>query len=411
MIRLRLIVFLLILSITCFSQVRPLSFFILRGLSNSPLITDLSNQAHSNSLDSLIVKANRLPQVNFDALLSFAPVINEYGYSEAITNGGNFITVINVSQPLFNKKNVEAQYAKLGLQNQSLYNSVRLTERELKKTITAQYLNSCSVYSDITVDKNLLKKTKEEEILLKLMVNQGVYRQTDYLSFVVELQSLELHLIDLQTQYMNELYALNVLCGINDTTTYDLELPELSPVPVNGRSASPFFKRFTIDSLRIRNEQVLIDGNYVPKIGWYSDAGVVNSDPAILYKNFGISLGLSFSVPVFDGNQRKLNYEKLKMTEQTRGRYRDFFNIQYGQQLLQLNAELKRTRDLIPRINEQLEVASAIISQDRELLNYGRISVTDYVIALKNYQTIQANSNQCRIRILQIQNEINYWTE
>ncbi|MEI7981410.1 MAG: hypothetical protein WCI71_07125, partial [Bacteroidota bacterium] len=71
MIRLRLIVFLLILSITCFSQVRPLSFFILRGLSNSPLITDLSNQAHSNSLDSLIVKANRLPQVNFDALLSF----------------------------------------------------------------------------------------------------------------------------------------------------------------------------------------------------------------------------------------------------------------------------------------------------------------------------------------------------
>lgn len=405
------IVSLLIYAITGFSQVRPLNFFILQGLSNSPLLADLANQAHANSLDSLIIKANQLPQVNFDALLLYAPVINEFGYSQAITNGGNFISVINVGQPLFNKKSVEARYTKLGLQNQALFNSARLTERELKKTITTQYLNSCAVYSDISFARVLLEKTKEEEALLKTMVQRGIYKQTEYLSFLVEMQSLELHLNDLQTQYLRELSTLNLLCGISDTTVCDLELPGITPAFFTVKSASPFFLRFTIDSLQIRNEQLLIDRNYVPKIEWYTDAGIVNNEPTVIYKNFGISLGLSFSVPVFDGNQRKLNYEKLKTTEQTRSRYRDFFKIQYNQQLLQLNSELKRTRDLIPRINEQIQVVLAIVNQDRELLNIGGISITDYVIALKSYQTIQGNFNQCRIRILQIQNEINYWIE
>jgi len=401
----------LIYAVTGFSQVRPLNFFILQGLSNSPLLADLANQARANSLDSLIVKANQLPQVNFDGLLSYPPMINDFGYSEAITNGGNFISVINVAQPLFNKKTVEARYTKLGLQNQALFNSTRLTERELEKTITTQYLNSCSVYSDLSFVKVLLEKTKEEEALLKLMVQRGIYKQTEYLSFLVEMQSLELHLNDLQTQYLRELSTLNLLCGINDTTVYDLELPEINPAFNSGKNVSPFFLRFTIDSLQIKNEQLLIDRNYVPKIEWYTDAGLVNNDPSVIYKNFGISLGLSFSVPVFDGNQRKLNYEKLKTTEQTRSRYRDFFKIQYNQQLVQLSSELKRTRDIIPRITQQLQVVQTIIMQDRELLDNGGISITDYVIALKNYQTIQANINQCRIRILQIQNEINYWIE
>ncbi|MEI7661868.1 MAG: TolC family protein [Bacteroidota bacterium] len=409
--RLFIIVIFAVNTVASLSQVRTLDYFIQQGLANSPLMKDLSNQLHSNTLDSLIVGATRLPQVNYNGVLSYAPVVNGYGYSEAITNGGNFVSVVNVSQPLFNKKTVAAQYSKIGLQGTSLLNTSAITGRDLKKAITAQYLAACSVSGDITFNKVLIRQAKDEEQMLVRLVQSGLYKQTDYLSFLLEMESLEFQQNDLQTQYQRAVSDLELMCGIGDTSLVELEMPDLVIKASGNKGGSPFFQRFAIDSLRIQNDRLMTDRGYKPRISWYTDAGLVNNDPALIYKNLGLSLGLSFSVPVFDGNQRKLNIEKLKTSEVTRQNYRDFFGLQYLQQLRQLNQSLKQTGDLVPRLQKQLDLAESIIRQDKLLLNNGGISVTDYVIALKNYVAIQANLNQYRIRVLQIINEINYWKE
>jgi len=405
------IIFVFILPATCFAQVRRLDFYLQQGLVNSPLMKDFSNQVRSNNLDSLIIHATRVPQVNFNGLLSYAPVINGYGYSEAVTNIGNFNSVVSVTQPLFNRKTVEAQYSKIGLQNRSLANTAGISARDLKKTITAQYLTACSVFSDISFNLVVMKQAREEEKLLNSLVKSGLYRQTDYLSFLLELQTLEFQQNDLQTQYQRTLSDLNLLCGINDTTTYEPELPDLSGHKTGGTTGSLFFERFSVDSLRISNDLLISERGYKPRVAWYSDAGLVNNDPALIYKNLGFSFGVTFSLPVFDGNQRKLNVEKLKTAEDTRRNYRDFFLVQYLQQRRQLNQALKQTGGLIPRLGSQLELAGSIVRQDKQLLATGGISITDYIIALKNYIAIQSNLNQYRIRVLQIMNEINYWKD
>jgi len=398
-------------TLTGFSQVRSLDYFIQQGLTNSPLLKDLSNQIHSNILDSLVVKATRLPQINFNGLLSYSPVVSGFGYSEAITNGGNLVSVVNVSQQLFNKKTIETQYSTIGLENRSVINTSKISERDLKKTITAQYLTACEVFSDVSFDKILIKQSRDEEKMLGSMVQSGLYKQTEFLSFILELQTIEFQLDDLQTQYQHELSVLSLLCGISDTSSYELALPESALKISNNQGGYLFFQHFIFDSLRIQNERILIERNYKPKIAWYTDAGMVNNDPALIYKNFGMSFGLSFSVPVFDGNRRKIEVEKLKTTELTRQNYQDFFRIQYNQQLWQLKESLKRTNDLIPRLRKHLDLAESIVRQDKQLLNSGGISITDYVIALKNYVTIQANLNHYQIRVLQIINEINYWKD
>ncbi len=405
------ILFVFCLSVTCFAQVRRLDFYLQQGLVNSPLMKDLANQVHSNTLDSLIIHATRVPQVNFNGLLSYAPVINGYGYSDAVTNIGNFASVVNVTQPLFNRKTAVAQYAKIGLQNKSLVNTASISTRDLKKTITAQYLTACSVFSDISFNLILIRQAKEEEKLLNSLVKSGLYKQTDYLSFLLELETLEFQQNDLQTQYQRALSDLNLLCGISDTTTCEPEVPDLSGNKTGATAGSLFFERFTVDSLRIRNDMLLNERGYKPRVAWYSDAGLINNDPSLIYKNLGFSFGMTFSMPVFDGNQRKLNIEKLKTAEATRSNYRDFFRVQYLQQRRQLNQALKQTGDLIPRLNSQLELAGSIVRQDKQLLATGGISITDYIIALKNYIAIQSNLNQYRIRLLQIINEINYWKD
>ncbi|MEI6900535.1 MAG: hypothetical protein WCL00_11710 [Bacteroidota bacterium] len=84
--------------------------------------------------------ASRKPSVKFNGVMMYAPIIHDYGYSQAITNNGNFFSTVSVSQNIFNTKTVEAQYAKIGFENQSIRNVLQISKRDLKKSITDQYL-------------------------------------------------------------------------------------------------------------------------------------------------------------------------------------------------------------------------------------------------------------------------------
>jgi outer membrane protein TolC len=394
-----------------YSQVKPLDFFINQGLANSPVLKEIFNQISSNQVDSMLVKAGQRPQVNFNAGLYYAPIINGIGYAEPLTNISSITSVVAVSQRIFNQKTVDVQYSKLGIQNRSLRISSKITENDLKKAITIQYLAACSVSNDISSGRELLASSKDEELILKRLVDKGMYRQVDYYSFLVELKTQELVLNDLEIRFRNEVSTLNTLCGLSDTAYNQVVLPELKVNPYVNPANSPFFTRFITDSLKIQNEKMIIDRNYKPSVNWFTDAGLVNNIPSDIYKNFGFSIGAGLTVPIYDGHQRKLNYERLKINENTRAVYAEYFKQQFNQQLLQLYSDLKKTQEIIPRISQQLEYAQMVIEQDKLLLNTGNISITDYLIAFKNYITIKHNLSQYQIRILQIIAEINYWNQ
>jgi outer membrane protein TolC len=392
----------------CFSQAASLEFFISQGLIHSPVLMEMSNQVGSNAIDSVLVRAGHKPQVSYNGLLYYAPVINGIGYSEAITNLSNISSLVYVTQRIFNQKTLENQYSKYGIRNQTLRITSKLTENELRKSITLQYLAACQVSDDIRINRELLASLKDEEALLRQLVEKGLYKQVDYLSFMVQFRSQELLLSNFEMQYQKEVTALHILCGIPDTLEKQLELPQIALISRINANSSPFFTRFAIDSLKIENEKLGIDQNYKPSFNWFSDAGLLGNVPKEIYKNFGFSFGLSLSVPIFDGNQRKLNYEKLKIAENTRMNYAVYFKQQFNQELQRLYSELKQTREIIPVAEQQLAFAESVLTQDRYLLNYGNISITDYVIALNSYISVKRNMNQYQIKILEIIAEINY---
>jgi len=404
-----ILIYLSVLQLTSLAQVNKLDYFIIQGLNHSPLLKDIKNQVNSNSVDSLLVKAGQKPQVSYNGLLFYAPVINGIGYSEVLTDISKISSVVYVSQRIFNQKTIEAQYSKLGIQNQALRISSRITENDLRKVITLQYLSACSVSNEITYYRELLSSSKDEELILRQLVEKGLYKQVDYLSFMVEYKAQELLINDLQIQYQKEVSALHILCGLPDTTFELLALPEIKLNSPVSAANSPFFTRFVVDSLRIQNEILLVDRNYKPSISWFSDAGLLNNLPSEISKNFGFSMGLSLYMPIYDGQQRKLNYEKLKIAENTRKNYAGYFQQQFSQQLQPLYTELIKTQEIIPQVNQQLDFAESVIKQEKYLINSGNISITDYVTALKNYISVKSNLNQYQVKILQIITEINYW--
>ena len=402
---------LLVIHLFIYSQDHSLSWYIAQGTANNPLLKDLSNQIRSNQYDSLITRATYLPQVNFNAMMMYAPVVNDWGYSEVITNGQELMGTLNVNQQIFNKKTKEVNYRKLGLVNRSLENSRNLNVNELKKAITAQYLAAYSAIMEAEFQQDILSTLKEEEMVLKLWVQKGTYHQTDYLSVKVEVIQLERNIKNLEFQYKKEFSNLNVICGISDTALFKLSLPAIEEILRGSQGNSLFFRKFVIDSLQIQTEKLLIDRKYKPVVSWFSDGGLINNEPVYLYQNLGISVGMSLSLPVYDGNQRKLNYSKLRIQEETRKNYQDFFRTQYSLQLRQLKDELDNVRIVAHDNQKQIDLVKMLVAQERAELNSGTLTITDYILALRNLIAAMHEGVQYQIRAQYILNEINFWRQ
>jgi outer membrane protein TolC len=406
--RYALICFLSILTLIAYTQKRDLGYYLQQGYQNSPLLNDYRNQINSAIADSLLTGAARKPQVEGKSQLLYSPYYHNFGYDEVITDGGNYTAVVGVSQNVFNKKDLTNKYNTINLQKQLVSNSSVISANELNKLITEQYLTTYSGYKDFIFNKNFLELFKKENEIVKQFVINGVYKQTDYLALVVETQSQEILVRQLEAQYKKDLSSLNELCGINDPAWYELIEPELRIKGEPDISRSPVFLRYKIDSIRIENEKATVDLRYKPKINWFADAGFLSSNPWNFYRHFGYSAGISLNIPIYDGKQRGIEKQKLDFDQNTRQTYENSYHKQYLQQLQQLSDEFKALIELSERTEEQLNTSSQLVKALKDQLEAGNIQMTDYINAIKNNKTINRNINLINVQKLQVINEMNF---
>ena len=399
--------------IGCFTnakaQTNQLQYYIDISLQNSPLLRDYQNQVVLNKYDSLLLRAGFKPQVSGSSINTYSPVIRGWGYDAAITNGAGFASLVSVNKLIPNKKNTDAQFNNIKLQSQSITNAASISEQDLKRTIISQYITAEGSMQQLNVNKEISDLLTKEETILKKLTQSNVYKQADYLTFLITLQQQDLLVKQFSIQYKNDLNTLKYYCGITDTSTVILQSPEISIKPLPGISQSVFFKQFELDSLKLTNNKKLVDINYRPKVNLYADAGYYSSLAYRAYKNFGTSFGLSLIMPIYDGKQKQLQYSKIDITEKTRATYQSFFTSQYQQQITQLTRQLTATEDLITDINNQLKYIQALIDVDVKLFGSGEMKITDYILTLNNYINAKNLKTQNKISRLQIINQLNYW--
>ena len=294
------------------------------------------------------------------------------------------------------------------LQRQSINNSSRLSAYELNKLITDQYLTAFSIYSDLLFNRKFLKLSLDENEIVRLFVKNGICKQTDYLSLLLETQSQDILVNQLDGQFRTEQILLNKLCGLNDTISYDLEEPHLEIRGMPDIMKSPGFIQYKIDSMRIENEKTAIDIRYKPKVNWFADAGFLTSNPWNFYQHFGYSAGISLNFPVYDGKQKNIEKQKLELNENSRRNYEESYRKQYFQQIQQLYEELKTLNKTSEQTEKQLETSDQLVKALKEQLEKGIIQMTEYINALKNFRAINRNLILVNLRKLQVINEMNY---
>jgi outer membrane protein TolC len=386
-----------------------LEFYLGLALQKSPLLKDYKNQVQLGRIDSQLIHASYLPQVNGNSTNIYAPTYHGWGYDEAISNGGNFTTVVAATKTLVGQRHLEAEYETIRLNNAGIGNTSKISEQDLKRSVTAQYITTYGDIQQLNFNREIYALLDKESALLKDLTQRNVYRQTDYLAFLVTLKQESLLLRQLEIQFRNDHGTLNYLCGIVDTGATLLAAPVIDLVGPPDADNSVFFRQFALDSLKLRNSRSLIDFNYRPKASLYADGGWSSSLQLEPYKNFGVSFGVTLTLPIYDGHQRKMQYSKLDIEERTRSGYREFFASQYNQQLAQLAQQLKATEELIGQIDDQVRYSQTLIEVNGKLLSTGDARISDYILALSNYLNAKNLLTQNGITRLQIINQINYW--
>jgi hypothetical protein len=405
-----MLLFLPCVIVNAFSQSRDLDFYIQAGIKNSSLLNDINNRLSATTLDSLLIIAARRPVIEGRSGALYAPYGNNIGYDEVITDGGNYEALGVISQEIFTGKLNENKLRSVSNLKMGIGINKKITEAELKKTITDLYLDSYSAYSDLNFNKSFFGLISEQEKIMLDFVKAGIYSQSDYLALSVELKEQEILTARYNNIYRKNLGLLNELCGLADSTVYELQVPFIELT----ESVSPpnflVLKQFITDSLKIVNERNSISLRYRPTVSWIADAGFLTSKPWNFYNHFGVSGGISLSVPIYDGQQKRLEEKKLDISESTRLFYNDNYRKIYEQKYLSLKDQLKGMKEVRNKLGQQSKIAEQLVNALRSQLETGLVRMNDYLAAIKSYRNINHNLNLADIEVSRIINEINYIT-
>ncbi len=409
MIKYGLILFLSIHFSASFAQNNTLPYYQEQAQKNSPLLKDYQNQIAASKIDSARIRAFYKPQVSLGISAAIAPVIRGFGYDGAITNIQTLSGLVNASQLLDSKRYIRAQLKTVGLQSDSIRNTSKILEQDLNRTITGQYITAYGSLLQLEFNQQVNNLLSKEEKILKKLTQQNVYRQSDYLTFLVTLQQQNLLLSQSRIQFHTDFDSLNYVSGIEDTVAVQLTEPNIQRNPELKPSNSIFFRNYEVDSLRLINSRQLINFSYRPRAAVFANGGYNTGFISPVLNNFGTGFGFSLAMPIYDGGQRKLQYKKLNLEEETRQNYRAFFSKQYNQQIAQLQQQISGNEGLIKQIADQLKYSERLVTVDFELMQTGDLRVADLVLAINNYLNAKYLLTQTNISRLQLINQLNYW--
>src|SRR5262249_40589972 len=153
--------------------------FVGQAIANSPLLKEYNNQVLSLTLDSQIIRAGLRPQVNGISNNFYAPIINGWGYDPIITNVGQVSAIVQVTRSFVSNKSIAAQVASLQLQSQAIANGSKMSEQDVIRAITDQYIVAYGEQLQLEFSNEILRLLSKEDSLLKVLTQNNVYRQTD----------------------------------------------------------------------------------------------------------------------------------------------------------------------------------------------------------------------------------------
>jgi outer membrane protein TolC len=419
-----LISYFLLLHLASWAQYN-INYFVDQAIKNSPLIKENNNLSEISKLEIDRLKAFYLaPQANFTGNYLFSPILSldgknpslkinpdaatKYlGYDLASSNGGTYQALFNVNQPLFNQKKYEVAAKQSEIASSIYQNNARISEHDLSKIIADQYILCYQNLQQIEYLKGSIDLLEVQLNMMKSLVEASIYKQSDLNLIYIEQQNFRTQLSIFEASYARDLLDLKILAGMGDTTLFQLQKPEISLNPII--YSSLFSKKYELDSLNLYAQQDVSELKYKPQFVAFANSGLNAVYAPTLPARLGFSLGFSYNISLYDGNQKNINRAKNRILSQSIANYKTNFETQNtlrkNKILNEIESYVNREESTLKQINDY---ENLLKGYTKEILS-GQLSVINYITVLKNKAIVQRDYSLMLSQKQLLINTYNYW--
>ncbi len=398
-----------------------INYYLQEAYKNNPSINEQNNFMKINKLQKdLDYAQNSDFQVYLSANYLFAPYFNNsngiintnpdqtaIGYDVGITNGGLYSALFNVEKNIFNNPLKNALSQQRLIYDSSTKNNIELLKRDIKKQVIDQYLQSYLSDSLYKITNELISYLNEQLVISEELVEEGLAKQSDYLLLSLEIENQRSISKNYLSQFETNLFDLNTTCGIKDNK--DIELDSLSLELHNENISSSLYKRYEIDSLTIANQQQIFETKYQPQVSLFFNTGLNAVELNNIQRKFGVSGGINFSLPIFDGNQKSITQQQSKISIETIGNYKSQLEVTLKNQRESILKKIKNLQNNLTNLSKQIEKYNTVIKISEQELKQGHISMIEYLTILKNFTDFKINKITIEINLQQEINNFNFW--
>jgi outer membrane protein TolC len=409
-------------SVSVQAQQRSLKEYVQAAITNNPVIKDNRNLSEIARLEAERLKGVYLkPQLFLSAAYSLAPLISSngittnpdaagmaaIGYDPAITNGGLYSVLLNAALPVFNDIRYQAFAEQTLVQTQVSANTIEFIKHDLEKLVADQYILCVQDASQVRAAEDAMQMLGEQKNVVVQMVQNGLLKQSEALLMDIELKNQHVALVTLRATYKRNLLDLNVLCGIQDTSTVQLAEPEI--ILTRAVTLSKFVQKFVTDSMSIVAAQKAFDSRYEPQVNVFANTGLNATQLPDLQRRFGLSVGVNASLTLFDGGQQALTQQKTNFALNSVAQYRELLLNQNEVRKTKILQELAALQERIQTLTAQSTDYKQLLGMYKKELLSGQLSVVNYITTLRLAMTLTRDRVLAETNKLFLINAYNYW--
>lgn len=389
---------------------RGLAYYVDNARQTSPLIRDTQNQLQGNALEARRLQAfYTKPLVQLTGTVQFAPIFSTdnggvtpelnsrgadryFGYDLAVSNGGLYQGLINVTQPISNLSRAKAYAEPFALASQIGQTVIGLGQHDVERIVTDQYILCLQDRLQVQYTDSLLRLLAEQRGIVQKFVESSLLKQSDLTLVDIETQTQRNLRVGYQTAYRRDVLELSALSGIADTTLVELAPLNLTMNTEIGPLESGFTRRYALDSLALLAQQNIFELRYKPQWNFIANGGLNTSYLPDLPRRLGFSAGVSLVWTLYDGHQKRLNSQRTAILQQSLGNYSRFINTQNSVRRERIRGELRGLDERLLVFNQQLAGYAGVLSSYRRELLQGQLSIINYITVLKNMVAVRRDA-------------------
>lgn len=372
---------------------------------NERLLSDNTNTLKSTlAIDE--ARADMLPKLDF----AFNYIYNDIvpGFKAALLGNieHDLFPRVSISQTIYEGGKIEKTKLskELALASQKL--SYKENELSVKLLVNTEYYKMQTAINQINITNATVAQLKVQKKYTQLLINAGRLSELELNRIDVEISNLNNLLLNLQNNYSDACYNLNLLMGKNEKVFYSpadsLVVKEIQSTNYEliekAVEINPLIKKFDSDIEKAKISSDIQRAAYLPKISALAYFGYEFGFEQFSFDdNMRYFVGLDLRMPIYEGGkikskvaQANTDVDKLKFDK-------SYFVHQISVQVENLYNRLKELQDKLEAQEQSLKQIQD--SYRLALLEYqaGRRSNTDLLDIQKSLFTVRLGLNSIMI--------------